>query len=285
MPIERIAGPDDPRVAAYRSVSDPELVRSLGVFVAEGRLIVQRVIGDGRYVLDSVLVSEAAYRSLAPALEAMSSRAPIYVCDAGDFFGITGHDLHRGCLALVLRPPPTAVVDVIARARTLVVLEAVTNADNVGGVFRNAAAFGADAVLLSPTCCDPLYRKAIRTSMGAALRVPFARAGEWPAVISTIRALGFAIVALTPREPSETLDAFAARRPFSRLALLVGTEGAGLTPAVEATADYRVRIPIRAHVDSLNLAVATGIALQRLCAPGSQDAEKSDRRIIWLSGH
>jgi tRNA G18 (ribose-2'-O)-methylase SpoU len=121
-------------------------------------------------------------------------------------------------------------------------------------------------VLLSPTCCDPLYRKAIRTSMGAALRVPFARAGEadWPGVLARVRAAGFTLVALSPREHSVMLDVFAERRPSSRLALIVGTEGAGLTPAVEAAADCRVRIPISDAVDSLNLAVAVGIALHAL---------------------
>ena len=142
------------------------------------------------------------------------------------------------------------------------VLEAVANADNVGGVFRNAAAFGAGAVVLSPTCCDPFYRKAIRTSMGAVLRVPFARAHEWPAAIDRIRAAGFAIVALTPRDPADPLDAFIASRDCPRtLALVAGAEGAGLSEAAETAADRRVRIPISDDVDSLNVAVAVGIAL------------------------
>ena len=173
--------------------------------------------------------------------------------------------------ALVHRPTAPPVEKVITAAGTMVVLEGVTNADNVGGVFRNAAAFGADAVLLSPTCCDPLYRKAVRTSMGATLQVPFARAGEaqWPGVLGRVRVEGFTLVALSPREPAETLDAFAARRS-SRLALIVGTEGGGLTPAVEAAADCRVRIPTSGAVDSLNLAVAVGIALYALTTVSRQ---------------
>jgi tRNA G18 (ribose-2'-O)-methylase SpoU len=149
------------------------------------------------------------------------------------------------------------------QAATLVVMEAIANADNVGGVFRNAAAFGAGGVLLSPTCCDPLYRKAIRTSMGAALQVPFARVEDagWPGVLAHLRRAGFTIVALTPREGSEILDAFSARPRPGKLALVVGSEGPGLTPAVESAADARVRIPISDDVDSLNVAVATGIAL------------------------
>jgi len=121
-------------------------------------------------------------------------------------------------------------------------------------------------VLLSPTCCDPLYRKAIRTSMGAALRVPIARAdgSDWPDVLMRVRAAGFTLVALTPREPAEPLDAFSARPRPPKIALLVGTEGTGLTPAIESAADYRVRIPISGDVDSLNVASATAVALYEL---------------------
>jgi tRNA G18 (ribose-2'-O)-methylase SpoU len=169
----------------------------------------------------------------------------------------------------VHRRPATLVDELLAQSRMLVILEAVANPDNVGGVFRNAAAFGADGVLLSPTCCDPLYRKAIKTSMGATLQVPYARAGsdDWPAVIGRVRAAGFRIVALTPRASSETLEAFQARPRVPSIAVMLGTEGAGLTPAVEAAADDRVRIPISGAVDSLNVAVAAGIALHALQRP------------------
>jgi len=268
MSFERIESSDDPRVTEYREVSDPELVHGRGLFVAEGRLVVRRVIEDHRYVVRSVLVSDAARRSLGPALESIARSVPVFICDGADFLGITGHDFHRGCLALVKRTAPSALDDVLLSARTVVVLDAVGNADNVGGVFRSAAAFGVDAVLLGPACCDPLYRKAIRTSMAATLRVPFVRLDEWSDGLSAMRAAGFTIVALTPREPSEAIDGFVARPRPPRVALLVGAEGPGLTPTVEAAADYRVRIPIRPDVDSLNLAVATGIALHRLCTPG-----------------
>lgn len=266
MTVERIQRADDPRVAGYRGLRDGELVRSRGLFVAEGRLVVRRLVQDGRYDLQSVLVNDAALRDLESTIAALGADVPIFVCDAEELAGIAGYDVHRGCLALVHRRPETPADELLALARTLVVLEAVSNADNVGGVFRNAAAFGADGVLLSPTCCDPLYRKAIRTSMGATLRVPFARAGgeDWPGVLARVRSAGFTIVALTPREPSETLEAFIVRPRAPRVALIVGTEGAGLTPAVEAAADYRVRIPISGRVDSLNVAVAAGIALHAL---------------------
>jgi tRNA G18 (ribose-2'-O)-methylase SpoU len=268
---ERITGPADPRVADYRDMAEPELVRSRGLFVAEGRVVVRRLIEEGRYRLRSVLVNDASYRSLETTLASAGAQVPIYLCATADFLGITGHDLHRGCLALVERPtPPTVdgILDVVTlkpRA-TLVVLEAVTNADNVGAVFRNAAALGADAVLLSPTCCDPLYRKAIRTSMAATLRLPFARLERWPDGLDAMRASGFTIVALTPREPSIAIGRFVdAPRP-ARIALLIGSEGPGLSPAAEAAADLRVRIPIAPEVDSLNLAVSAGIALYCLRA-------------------
>jgi tRNA G18 (ribose-2'-O)-methylase SpoU len=270
MTIERIDRADDPRIAAYRDVRDGLLVRTRGLFVAEGRLIVRRVIEDKRYRVQSLLVNDAALHDLAPAIATIEPYVPIFACNADELTGIAGYHVHRGCLALVERPPATLMEDVLASSGTIVALEGVSNADNVGGVFRNAAAFGAGGVLLSPTCCDPLYRKAIRTSMGAVLRVPFARAadGDWPGALARIRAAGFTLVALTPREPSETLDAFAARAHASRIALVVGTEGTGLTPAVEAAADERVRIPISDRVDSLNLAVAVGIALHALRAGG-----------------
>jgi len=262
--FERILTADDPRVADYRGVADAALLRSRDVFIAEGRIVVARLIADGRWTVRSVLVSDAARRDLAPVLAAIAARAPIFVCEAAHFVGITGHDFHRGCLALVDRPPALPLEPALAGARLAVVLEGVGNADNVGGVFRNAAALGADLVILSPGCCDPLYRKAIRTSMGASLRVPFVQVADWPAALLRLRAAGFRLSALTPREPSEPLDSFASRPRAPKLALLVGSEGQGLSAAVESAADDRIRIPIARGIDSLNLAVATGIALEHL---------------------
>lgn len=266
MAVERIDSVNDPRVAAYRGVRDGELMRSHGLFVAEGRHVVRRMVEDGRDRVQSILVNDAAFRELDATIAALDAAVPVFVGDANALAEIAGYDLHRGCLALVERRPDMAAGELISASRALVILEAVSNADNVGGVFRNAAAFGADGVLLSPACCDPFYRKAIRTSMGATLRVPFARAAadDWPGVLTRVRAAGFTLVALTPRQPSETLEAFAARPRPARVALIVGTEGAGLTLAVEAAADVRVRIPISGVVDSLNLATAVGIALHQL---------------------
>src|SRR5438552_6973521 len=148
MQVGRISGPADPRVRSYQAVQDSALVLQRGLFVAEGRLVVERLIREGRYDIQSILVSEAAFRALEPALSAVHLDAPVYVCEAGDFGGITGYDVHRGCLALAARPAPLSLDAILQHARTVVVLDGVANADNVGGVFRNAAAFGVDAVLL-----------------------------------------------------------------------------------------------------------------------------------------
>jgi tRNA G18 (ribose-2'-O)-methylase SpoU len=260
----------DPRVADYQDLRESELVRARGLFVAEGRLVVGRVVEDLRWRIRSLLLNEAAYAELEPALSTHRAETPAFVCRTADFLTLTGVDIHRGCLALVERLPDRDIGMLLddPAMRTIVVLEDVANADNVGGVFRNAAAFGADAVLLSPECCDPFYRKAVRTSMAATLRVPFARVEAWPADLSMLRHRGFTVVALTPRllseTPLESIDEFARRVRPDRLALVVGSEGQGLTAAVEAIVDHRIRIPIAPGVDSLNLSVAAGIALHLL---------------------
>lgn len=265
MPTIRVTGAEDPRLADYRGVSEPELARERGLFIAEGRRVVQRLVDAGRARVHSLLVNDAALQALTSTLQKLDADTPVYVCHTAGLAAVAGFNIHRGCLALAERPPDTPVDAILCNTSLLIALEDVANADNVGGVFRNAAAFGADAVLLSPSCCDPLYRKSIRTSMGASLRLPFARATQWPGALGAAQDRGFALVALTPREPSQTLDAFAAAGGRARrLVLLFGAEGAGLSAAAERLADYRVRIPIRPDVDSLNVAVATGIALARL---------------------
>jgi tRNA G18 (ribose-2'-O)-methylase SpoU len=180
------------------------------------------------------------------------------------FEAITGFDIHRGCLAIADRPRPSAVDELMAKPNgPMVVLENCNNADNMGGVFRNALAFGACGVLLSPLGIDPFYRKSIRTSMGAVLEMPFARTAQWPSALELLHSHAFTIVALTPTLPSLTLNEFSAAAPARRIAWLLGAEGDGLSAAALAAADVRVRIPIAAAVDSLNLAVAAGIALAR----------------------
>jgi tRNA G18 (ribose-2'-O)-methylase SpoU len=257
-------GANDPRLAAYRHVSDRALLQSSGVFVAEGRLVVRRVIEDGRYRIASIVVNEAARQDLHDALVRVDSTVPVLVADGRALEGLTGYHVHRGCLALVERPRLPSIDDVVGREGVLVVLEGVTNADNVGGIFRNAAAFGAAGVVISPTCCDPFYRKAVRTSMGAVLQVPFARADPWPEALGRIKSAGRHLVALTPHASSESIGEFARKHEPSRLALVVGTEGEGLSAAARDVADARVRIPMLGGIDSLNVAVAVGIALYAL---------------------
>ena len=262
MPVIRIDRFDDPRLDAYRSVSDAELLRRTNRFIAEGRLVVGRLLGSGHRI-DSLLLNEASFHALDAALDRLSSDVPIYLCRAKAFAAITGFNLHRGCLAIAERPVERPLADVVRHAHRVLVLEGVTDADNIGSAFRNAAAFGA-AVVLNAACCDPLYRKAIRTSMGAVLRTPYTRAPDWPGDLRRLKDEGFTIVALTPRDTAIDLRAFTREPAPARIALLVGSEGPGLTSGAEAIADVHVRIPMRGDVDSLNLATATGIALYHL---------------------
>jgi tRNA G18 (ribose-2'-O)-methylase SpoU len=195
---------------------------------------------------------------------------PVYVVPPAVMTRVTGFNMHRGCLAAGERPRPAVWTDLVGcggfrlkpEARTLVVLERVANADNVGGVFRNAAALGASAVLLDAASVDPLYRKAIRTSMGAALAVPFARAEPWPDALRTLAGRGFSTVALTPapaaRPLADVIDAIGGTRP---VALVLGHEGDGLTPAALDACTHRARIPIGPGVESLNVAAAAAVAL------------------------
>lgn len=255
-----IAVPTDPRLALYRGVRDPELLRAHGVFVAEGRLVVRRLLGSPRFRTRTVLVTPAARSDLSDLINRLDAGTPVYEADAALFRALTGFDVHRGCLAMGERPAPTPWREITSRARTVVVLENVGNPDNVGGVFRAAAALGADAVLLSPGCADPLYRKSIRTSMAATLTLPFATAEPWPDMIDALRAEGFEIAALTP-SGADAIDRI--HRP-ARLALLLGHEGQGLTDDALSRADRRVRIPMAPGADSLNVVTAAAIAMHRL---------------------
>jgi tRNA G18 (ribose-2'-O)-methylase SpoU len=250
----------DPRLALYRGVRDPDLLREHGVFIAEGRMVVRRLLELPRFRTRSILVTPAARAQLTDLIERRGDDTPVYEADTELFRQLTGFDVHRGCLAIGERPAPLSWRDVSRNARTVLVLEDVGNPDNVGGLFRAAAALGADAVLLSPGCADPLYRKSIRTSMAATLTLPFAAAEPWPDVLHDLRRDGLEIVALTP-SGSEDLDDV--QRP-SRLALLAGHEGRGLSESALAFADRRVRIPMTAGADSLNVVTAVAIVLYTL---------------------
>ena len=274
MPIDRIpvASVDDPRLDDFRIVSDPALMRGRGLFVAEGRLAVERLLAS-RFRVRSLLVIDTALDGLAPALAAGGDerRPDVYVADSAQLRLVTGFRFHRGCLALGERPRAETQDAELPRAapgRPLVALEGVSDPDNVGSIFRNAAAFGAAGVVLSPTCADPLYRKAIRTSMGTTLQLPFRVAGEWPAVLARVRAAGARVIALTPLEPATEIEAFVrrVRGAATGLALLFGNEGDGVSRTALDLCDERVRIDIEPAVDSLNVAHAAAIALQRIRA-------------------
>lgn len=267
MPFVTIADPADPRLDDYRNIPDGELVARRGIFVAEGRLVVRRLLTDSSIPARSVVVTDAARASLADVFAARPD-LPVYVVPQAVVDGVTGVNIHRGCLAIGERPTPMTWQELsrltLRRpkpAPTLVVLERVANADNVGGIFRNAAAFGVNGVLLDPVSTDPLYRKAIRTSMGAALRVPFARAEPWPQVLHELRHEGLALVALTPSGDAPPLRDCVARLANRRVAIVLGHEGEGLTPAALDACEYRARIPMAGGVDSLNVATAAAIAL------------------------
>jgi tRNA G18 (ribose-2'-O)-methylase SpoU len=248
-------------------VSEPDLAREEGLFVAEGTFVVRRLIQQRRFVTRSLLLTQTALHRLSDVLADAPPSLDVFVTSLDVIKGITGFNIHRGCLALGERPAPLDPLETIHSARLLLVLEGVGNPDNVGGVFRNAAAFDVDGVLLGAGCGDPLYRKAIRVSMAAALMVPFASVARWPGDLEEVRRRGFRIVALTPHAAAADLASFASTYPAEeRLALLVGAEGDGLSDAVMALADARVRIPTSSRVDSLNVATATGIALHRLAA-------------------
>jgi tRNA G18 (ribose-2'-O)-methylase SpoU len=260
--IHWIRQPDDERLEAYRHLGDPDWLRTQALFVAEGRLVVARLIALERYEIVSILVNRAAHDALIEPLSSVDTE--VYVCDDETLAGITGFNFHRGCLALVARPAPTPAERLLEASR-LLALEGVGNPDNVGGLFRTAAAFNVEGILLSATSGDPLYRKAIRTSMGAVLRLPFARLENWLEGLERFRQNGFRIIALTPNPDAPPLALFARELDgWDRMILLVGSEGLGLETATLAHADARVRIPIDPTVDSLNVVVAAGIALERL---------------------
>jgi tRNA G18 (ribose-2'-O)-methylase SpoU len=263
--IEMVEDPTDPRIVGFRDARDGELRRREGLFLAEGRLLVRRLLGTSRFGVQSLLVTPPALDDLRDLL-ARDDSTPTYVASAGTIRAIVGFKFHRGCLALGRRGEPVApetLMDPVG-PRTLLALESVTDPDNVGAIFRNAAAFGVAGVLLSSHCADPLYRKAIRVSMGATLSLPFAQVPDWAVTLAALRHAGYRLVALCPGADAEDIVEVAGRAPRRpRLALLLGAEGEGLSEATRAAADVEVRIPMAAGVDSLNVAAACGIALHR----------------------
>lgn len=254
-----ITDPEDPRIADYRAVRERDLVGREGRFIAEGVVVVEKLIAAGRHPLRSVLVAEKRLAALQARLGALPAEVRLYAADQAVMDAIVGFPIHRGVLAVGERAEPTAeaLLDALPAQALVVALMGIANHDNMGGLFRNAAAFGADAVLVGADCCDPLYRKAIRVSVGAALTVPFARTEA--DLVALLSARGFDVLALSPAGGS-TLSELTAR---PRQAALFGAEGPGLPGAVLGRC-RTVRIPMAGGFDSLNVATTSGIVLHRL---------------------
>jgi tRNA G18 (ribose-2'-O)-methylase SpoU len=263
VPLIRVNDPDDPRIDVYRNVPDPDLLIQGGLFVAEGRLVVRRLIEGRRFPVRSVMVTEAALVPLRGVL-ATRDELTVYVVPQAVMNGITGFNLHRGCLAIGERPRPYDWRELMKGARRAIALERIGNADNVGSVFRSASAFGVDAVLLERSCTDPLYRKAIRTSMGAALTMPYAQAEPWPEMLRALAHEGWVIVAMTPAPTGLALRPLALTISDRPVLVVVGNEGEGLSDAALDACTHRARIPMTNNVDSLNVATAAAIALYEL---------------------
>jgi tRNA G18 (ribose-2'-O)-methylase SpoU len=268
------AGVDDPRLDDYRALNDPERRRRVErrgrFFVGEGMLAVEALLAS-TYRVRSVLAAESA----ADRVRGLLARAPGGVAGDGrdgdvlvvqpdaDVAAIAGFAFHRGVLAAADRRPLPPVAEVVTGVARVAVLEGLNDHENLGGLFRNAAALGVDGVLLGPRCADPLYRRSVRVSMGHVLRVPFADLpGEWPGSLDVLRAAGLRVAALTPAP--DALPLAAAGLTGTRTALLLGAEGPGLTPEALAAADLRVRIPMATGVDSLNVATAAAVAFHEV---------------------
>lgn len=254
-----IDDPRDPRVAAYLDIRERDLVGRHGRFVAEGKVVLNLLLSTERFAAESALVLENRLPGLEPVLQQAPSEFPVYVARSEIIDQIAGFHMHRGILAIGIRagqPSAEALLEDLPPRALVVVLVGISNHDNMGAIFRNAAAFGADAVLLDATCCDPLYRKAIRVSVGAALKVPFAVFDGIERFTATLDRLGFSQFALSPRGETD----IRATQPSPRLALYLGTEGEGLPQ--ELLARLRtMRIEMAEGFDSLNVAAASAIAL------------------------
>ena len=265
MRLIRIDSSDDNRLFEFRNVPDPQLLRHRGLFVAEGRLVVTRLLASGLETR-ALLVTEAALASLESLLT--DRTFPVYVVPHAVMNGVTGFDFHRGCLAIGVRPPAHDWREVVAGRRDqqtspLVVLERIGNVDNIGSIFRSAAAFGVGGVLLQEDCADPLYRKAIRTSMAASLTMPYAMV-PWPDGLRELRECGWATVAMTPAADAPVLRDVAATLRGQRVAIVLGHEGDGLTQSALAACTHRARIAMANQVDSVNVATAAAIALYEI---------------------
>ena len=263
----------DPRLADYARLTDMELRTHLeaaqGLFIAEGTKVISRAVAAG-YPVRSVLLTERRLGDLPALLPALADSAPVYVVPDETAERLTGYRVHRGALASLHRKPLPPAEALAAAARRVIVLEDLVDHANVGAIFRCAAALGVDAVFLSPRCADPLYRRAVKVSMGAVFAIPYARMTGWYDGLAGLREAGFLLLALTPDAAAEPIGAaLADPRIAQRIALLLGTEGDGLSSRWRHEADQAVRIPMHpgaqaAGVDSLNVVAAAAIACHLL---------------------
>jgi len=264
---QRVEDPDDPRIEVFQGLRDHDLRQRRerpggdrhGVFIAEGDLLLERGLAAG-YTLLSVLVDGTRAKPLPAQVPA---EVPVYAAGRAVVQRITGLGVHRGAIACFRRRPPPAASDLLATARRIVVLERVNNPNNVGLILRSVAGLGIDAALLDPSCADPLYRRSSRVAMGTVFDLPWSWLEALPDGLSAVRDAGFEVVALTPAAEAEPLTALTP--PASaKVALLLGSEGHGLSGALLSIADRQVRIPMARGVDSLNVGVAAAIACYQL---------------------
>jgi tRNA G18 (ribose-2'-O)-methylase SpoU len=253
-----VTDPADPALEPFRRLTDAQWRRRVeaeaGLCIAESVQVVERALHTCPAAVQVVVATEHAAERLRPAL--LAAGATVLVTPAELLADVAGFPVHRGVLAAVARPAPLDPATLVAGARRLAVLEDLNDQANVGTLFRSASALGIDAVLLSPRCADPLYRRSVRTSMGEVFRLPWARLDRWPDDLELVRSGGFTLVGLSPSGTA------APQRPGDdeRVAVLVGSEGDGLTGGALAACDRVVRIPMRAGVDSLNVAAAAAVA-------------------------
>ena len=257
--MSQVADAADPRVADYVGLTDgARRMRAepgAGFFIAEGDQVVRRAAAAG-YPPRSVLVSPQRLPDLSPEIRALP--CPVLVASYEVLEAVTGFHVHRGVLASFGRVPERAAADVLRTAERILVLEAMNNHTNLGAVFRSAAALGMDAVLLTRTCADPLYRRTVRVSMGEVFSVPYAFLDDWPGALDDLRERGFRVLALTPAPDAVRLEDVVVA-DGDRVALLLGAEGPGLTAQAMTASDARVRIAMAAGVDSLNVGAAAAI--------------------------
>jgi tRNA G18 (ribose-2'-O)-methylase SpoU len=274
--ITRITDLDRPDLADYARLTDVALRRVSepegGLYIAESSKVIERALRAG-HVPRSVLMTERWLADVEPLVAHLDGE--IFVGDAALLETLTGYHLHRGALAAMHRPELPSVESLLEGARRVVVLEDIVDHTNVGAIFRAVAGLGADAVLVTPRCADPLYRRSVRVSMGTVLQVPWTRLPEWPRGAELLRAAGFEVAALALADDAVPLDEYAASAP-ERVALLLGTEGDGLSRDALRAADRVVTIPMLHGVDSLNVAAASAVALWALRVPPAADEATFD---------